>query len=182
MTQRIPPRSIRLLAALLAALTFWPHKFVAQESRGKRGVRFRRESHQPTLPGMRARRRSPLGGAAVPTYGAGQADEQEDLTGTYKGQIEFPGKSLAGDTVLTVDGNTFTLKTADSDPVEGRISAVTTRGYTAVALKFHDKTISARLIRTGTGIRLENIPGQPKLFILVCDCNSCRDPVRCNCC
>jgi hypothetical protein len=128
------------------------------------------------------RQRISLGRAVETTSAAVQSDVQEDLSGTYKGKIEFPGQSLESDADIKIDGNRFTLKTADGNTLEGRISAVTNRGYTAVALMFSGKSVSVRLTRTGTGFRMRSIPGQPKLLIQACDCDSCRDPVRCNCC
>src|SRR5207244_11828810 len=56
--------------------------------------------------------------------------EQTDLSGTYTGRVKH-GDEPVMDATLTVTGNNFTM-TSGSDTHTGRITAVTTCGYTAV--------------------------------------------------
>lgn len=62
--------------------------------------------------------------------------EQTDLSGTYTGVFDCPDAGVSGETTLTITGNQFTL----SDGKTGRITAVTTRGYTGVAMQFGEST------------------------------------------
>jgi hypothetical protein len=59
------------------------------------------------------------------------ATEQPDLSGTYSGVFDCSDAGLVGDTTLTITGNQFTT----ADGKSGRITAATTRGYTAVAMQ-----------------------------------------------
>jgi len=99
------------------------------------------------------------------------AAEQTDLSGTYSGVMNCPDASMTGDTTLTVTGNKFTL----SDGRSGTISAATTHGYTAVAMRFDDaatagamagqastgtpRTLSFRGRKTGDRLTLSPVPG-----------------------
>src|SRR6188768_4302550 len=66
--------------------------------------------------------------------GTGRCDpmkqEQVDLSGTYTGKARHD-KGAAQDATLTITGNNFTM-TSGSETHSGRITAVTTCGYTAV--------------------------------------------------
>ena len=64
-------------------------------------------------------------------------DRQEltDLSGTYTGNVNYPDDGLLGEATLTINGNRFTLST-QSKTETGRITAVTTCNYTAVAMMF----------------------------------------------
>src|SRR3954454_22880713 len=59
-----------------------------------------------------------------------------DLSGTYTGTVNYPDGGITGPATLTITGNNFTLTPeGGGTPVTGRISAVTTRGYTGVAMQ-----------------------------------------------
>ncbi|HEV7397074.1 MAG TPA: hypothetical protein VGN86_11230 [Pyrinomonadaceae bacterium] len=62
-------------------------------------------------------------------------DDRVDLTGTYKGQINYPAAGMAGEATLTVNGNRFTLE-AGSKTEAGNVTAIATCNYTAVAMMF----------------------------------------------
>src|SRR5437016_4352446 len=64
--------------------------------------------------------------------------EQTDLSGTYTGKVKH-GSEPAMDATLTITGNNFTM-TSGSDTHSGRITAVTTCGYTAVTVMMGDLT------------------------------------------
>jgi hypothetical protein len=64
---------------------------------------------------------------------------QADLSGTYAGTFDCADAGLTGDTTLTITGNQFTT----SDGKSGRITAATTRGYTAVAMQLGELTPAA---------------------------------------
>ncbi|HEX8651831.1 MAG TPA: hypothetical protein VF708_13410 [Pyrinomonadaceae bacterium] len=102
--------------------------------------------------------------------------EQTDLSGTYTGTVDYPEGGLTGDATLTITGNNFTL-TAGSATQNGRITAVTTRGYTAVTMMFGDLTppaagqappplpaVSLRARRVGTSVTLNSVPGEKRRF------------------
>src|SRR5207248_565068 len=63
--------------------------------------------------------------------------EQTDLSGTYTGKVDYSDAGLTGDATLTITGNNFTL-TAGSATQSGRVTAVTTCGYTAATMMFGD--------------------------------------------
>ena len=100
--------------------------------------------------------------------------EQTDLSGTYTGKARHE-KSAAVDATLTITGNNFTM-TAGSDNHSGRITAVTTCGYTGVTMMMGDLTppppgpnpppalpaMSLRAKRTGNTLTLTSVPGEPK--------------------
>ena len=102
--------------------------------------------------------------------------EQTDLSGTYTGTVDYPEGGLSGDATLTITGNNFTL-TAGSTTQTGRVTAVTTRGYTAVTMMFGDLTppaagqapaplpaVSLRARRMGTRVTLNSVPGEKRHF------------------
>ena len=69
--------------------------------------------------------------------------EQVDLSGTYTGNIKLSGShEMAGDGTITINGNQVTIEAAGMTH-NGRISAVTTRGYTGVTMYFPDVEDSA---------------------------------------
>src|SRR5205823_5048229 len=70
------------------------------------------------------------------------ANERLDLTGTYKGRVDYPNSGLWGDATLAINGNDFTLSQGERQ-LTGQIAAVKTCDYTAVALKFDDKSSQA---------------------------------------
>jgi hypothetical protein len=66
--------------------------------------------------------------------------EQVDLSGTYTGRVTMAGgHDMTGEGTLTITGNTFTLA-VDTMTHNGRVYAVTTRGYVGAAFYFTDIT------------------------------------------
>lgn len=113
-------------------------------------------------PGMAAPMQNSDSNATADTSG-----EQTDLSGTYTGTINFPEASLSGEATLTITGNDFTL-TTPAGTQNGRVTAVTTRGYIGVAMRFTNLTptggttpltVSARARRTGDRLTLSKTPG-----------------------
>ena len=100
--------------------------------------------------------------------------EQTDLSGTYVGKLKH-GNEAPVDATLTVTGNNFTM-TMGSDTHTGRITAVTTCGYTAVTVMHGDmsapapgatppapnKTMSLRAKKVGDSLTLMSVPGEPE--------------------
>jgi hypothetical protein len=66
--------------------------------------------------------------------------EQTDLSGTYAGRVTMTGgHEMSGEATLTITGNTFALA-AEGMTHNGRVYAVTTRGYTGASFYFADIT------------------------------------------
>jgi len=100
--------------------------------------------------------------------------EQTDLSGTYTGKLKH-GDEPVVDATLTITGNNFTV-TAGSDTHSGRITAVTTCGYTAVTLMSGEMatpdptkpapppamTVSLRAKKVGNSITLTSVPGEAR--------------------
>ena len=100
--------------------------------------------------------------------------EQADLSGTYTGKVRHGGEP-AEDATLTITGNNFTM-TAGSETRSGRITAVTTCGYTGVTMMMGDLTppppgpnpppalpaMSLRAKKVGNSLTLTSVPGEPK--------------------
>lgn len=94
--------------------------------------------------------------------------EQADLSGTYKGRITMTGAhELAGEATLSITGGTFTLESGGTTH-KGRVSAVTTRGYTGASFFFTDiqdsststpLAVSVRARKAGTRLTLTPVPG-----------------------
>lgn len=103
--------------------------------------------------------------------------EQADLSGTYTGKVNYPDASLTGDATLTITGNNFTL-TAGSTTQSGRVTAVTTCGYTGATMMFGDLTpptpspnppaalpaVSLRVRKMGDRVTLMTVPGEKRSF------------------
>lgn len=98
--------------------------------------------------------------------------EQTDLSGTYTGTATHADGSVSKDVTLTVTGNNFTM-TGGAQEMSGRITAVTTCGYTAVTMMSGDMTppapgttkpantaVSLRLRKSGGGLMLTSVPGE----------------------
>ena len=99
--------------------------------------------------------------------------EQTDLSGTYVGKATH-GKTPPVDATLTITGNNFTM-TSGSDNHSGRITAVTTCGYTGVTMMMGDMTpvapspnppppnraMSMRAKKVGDKLMLTSVPGEP---------------------
>ena len=112
------------------------------------------------------------------TMATGRCDpmkqEQADLSGTYTGKVKH-GAEPAMDATLTITGNNFTM-TSGSDTHSGRITAVTTCGYTGVTMMMGDLTpptpgpnpppalpaMSLRAKKVGDKLTLTSVPGEPK--------------------
>jgi hypothetical protein len=103
--------------------------------------------------------------------------EQADLSGDYTGKVNYPDASLTGDATLNIAGNDFTL-TAGATTQKGRITAVTTCGYTGATMMFGDLTppapsrnpppalpaVSLRVRKVGTRVTLTSVPGEKRTF------------------
>jgi hypothetical protein len=101
--------------------------------------------------------------------------EQTDLSGTYTGKIKH-GSEAAMDATLTISGNNVSM-TSGSDTHSGRITAVTTCGYTAVTVMMGDltppppgpnpppphKAMSLRAKKVGDSLTLTSVPGEPEM-------------------
>lgn len=112
--------------------------------------------------------------------GTGRCDpmkhEQTDLSGTYTGKIKH-GAEPAVDGTLTITGNDFTA-TAGSTTHSGRITAVTTCGYTAVTMMMGNMTppapsanppaanmaVSLRGKKMGDRLTLTSVPGEKNMM------------------
>jgi hypothetical protein len=146
------------------------------------------ENANTTAPrrGRRRGRRRPVAVAVEPagtatdagaTDAAGMQDdmrpgdlsgEQVDLSGTYTGRVTMTGgHDMSGDGTLTITGNTFTLA-VDTMTHNGRVYAVTTRGYIGAAFYFPDITDSTtntpvvanvRARKSGDRLTLTPAPG-----------------------
>jgi hypothetical protein len=101
------------------------------------------------------------------------ASEQTDLSGTYTGTLSCTGIPVSGEGTLAITGNQFTFTpTGGAGSANGRLSAVTTRGYTAVAMQFGESVappagqttsvppviISLRAKRAGDRLTLSGVP------------------------
>ncbi len=100
--------------------------------------------------------------------------EQTDLSGTYTGKATHSDGSVSNDVTLTVTGNNFTL-TGGPEAMSGRITAVTTCGYTAVTMMSGDMTppaagamaaahtaVSLRAKKVGDRLTLTSVTGEPR--------------------
>jgi hypothetical protein len=98
--------------------------------------------------------------------------EPADLSGTYTGKMQH-GDDVR-DATLTISGNNITV-TSGSDTHTGRITAVTTCGYTAVTIMHGDggtsapgttsppnKVVSLRAKKVGDSLTLMSVPGEPE--------------------
>lgn len=112
--------------------------------------------------------------ATPPRTGRCDPNKQEpaDLSGTYTGKLQH-GDDVR-DATLTISGNSLTM-TSGSDTHTGRITAVTTCGYTAVTIMHGDggtsepgktspmnKVISLRAKKVGDSLTLMSVPGEPE--------------------
>jgi hypothetical protein len=100
--------------------------------------------------------------------------EQTDLSGTYVGKVKH-GDQPAMDATLTITGSSFTM-TGGPEAMSGRITAVTTCGYTAVTIMMGDLTpppvgtappahpaMSMRAKKVGDSLTLTTVPGEPQM-------------------
>lgn len=118
---------------------------------------------------------------AMPAKKSGRCDptqqEQTDLSGTYTGTVNYADAGLTGDATLTVTGNNFSLA-AGSTTQTGRITAVTTCGYTGATMMFGDLTpppaspnppaalpaVSVRVKKMGDHVTIMTVPGERRSF------------------
>jgi len=126
-------------------------------------------SSTPQAPPTSTRKRT---GRCDPTQ-----QEQTDLSGDYTGKVNYPDASLTGDATLNIAGNDFTL-TAGATTQKGRITAVTTCGYTGATMMFGDLTpptpsrnpppalpaVSLRVRKMGNRVTLTSVPGEKRTF------------------
>jgi hypothetical protein len=109
-------------------------------------------------------------GLAPPAAAAKCTNEDPDLTGDYKGTLNFPERTMQGRATLSITKvpsksvpyHTFIL-TMDDDPgnkVEGTLMAPTTCGYTAVTLSVRVPTalwpLSLTACRRGSNFSLKS--------------------------
>jgi hypothetical protein len=89
--------------------------------------------------------------------------EQTDLSGTYTGKLKH-GDGPAVDATLTITGNTFTGTMGNESP-HGRITAVTTCGYTGVTMMMDGAptAMSLRAKKVGDNLTLTSVPGEPQM-------------------
>jgi len=117
-------------------------------------------------------------GMAMTPKKSGRCDptkqEQTDLSGTYTGKVKH-GDEPAMDATLTITGNNFTMASG-SDTKTGRVTAVTTCGYTAATFMMGDLTpptpspnppaalpaMSLRAKKVGDSLTLTSVPGEPQ--------------------
>ena len=134
----------------------------------------------------RGRRRATTDMSGGATTGMGMSTnansggEQTDLSGTYTGTVNYPEGGLNGAATLTITGNSFTLAPeGGGSSVTGRVTAVTTRGYTGVTMMFGDATappptqnppppplpaVSLQARRSGDRVTLTSVPGERRQF------------------
>ena len=100
--------------------------------------------------------------------------EQTDLSGTYAGKVKH-GDTPAMDATLTITGNQFTMASG-TETHSGRVTAVTTCGYTAATFMMGDltppapgpnppapnKAMSLRAKKVGDSLTLTSVPGEPE--------------------
>jgi len=96
--------------------------------------------------------------------------QEEDLTGTYSGKINFPSKNLNGSATLNIEGRKFTL-VSENVVLSGDLASETTCDYTAVAMRFDStvaspedvaKTISVQAQAAGSNLVLLSVEGETK--------------------
>ena len=116
--------------------------------------------------------------------------EQTDLSGTYTGKVKH-GDEPVQDATLTITGNNFTM-TAGSDTHSGRLTAVTTCGYTAVTVMMGDLTppmpgptqpppapaMSLRAKKVGDKLTLTSVPGEPQKVMFTTGGAAMKKPMR----
>lgn len=132
-----------------------------------------------TTTGRRRRRRRSGGGggmdtgAVMTTTTPVSESVQTDLSGTYTGTLSCTGIPASGEGTLTITGNQYTFAPTGGGPsINGRIVAVTTRGYTAVAMQYGESVappsggtstppviISLRARKMGDSLSLTGIRG-----------------------
>ena len=148
------------------------HKPSTRKPRSKAAASAPATDTGASMPEAPPQRKPRMTGRCDPTQ-----QEQADLSGTYSGKVNYPDASLTGDATLTITGNNFTL-TAGSTTQSGRITAVTTCGYTGATMMFGDLTpptpspnppaalpaVSLRARKMGDRVTLMTVPGEKRSF------------------
>ena len=102
--------------------------------------------------------------------------EQTDLSGTYTGSFDCVPSGSSGAGTLSITGNQFTwTPEGGGSPTTGRVTAVTTRGYTGVAMQWGESVapppgqpattptiVSLRARRSGDRLTLTPVPNDKK--------------------
>ena len=137
--------------------------------RGRRGRRGSRRRARASNAAAVAAAEAAATGDATAAQSGDVSGEQTDLSGTYAGNMTMTGgHEMSGAVTLTITGNTFTI-TGEGMSHNGRVYAVTTRGYTGASFYFADftnpatntpvvATVRARK-RGDSGLWLSPVPG-----------------------
>jgi len=161
-----------------SSTTMAPTNTAAKKSTRRRG---RGRKAKPAADAADASTTADTSMAAMPApqKNSGRCDptqqEQTDLSGTYTGKIKH-GSEAPMDATLTISGNNISM-TSGSDTHTGRITAVTTCGYTAATVMMGDltppppgpnpppphKAMSLRVKRMGDNLTLTSVPGEPEM-------------------
>ncbi len=140
---------------------------MASPGRGRRGRRGRAKTGETAMTSQASMATPKKTGRCDPTQ-----QEQTDLSGTYTGKAKH-GTEAPVDSTLTITGANFTM-TAGPETHNGRITAVTTCGYTAVTMMMGDLTppmpspnppaalpaMSLRAKKVGDKLWLTSVPGE----------------------
>ncbi|HEV7891834.1 MAG TPA: hypothetical protein VGP08_14420, partial [Pyrinomonadaceae bacterium] len=133
--------------------------------RGRRGSR--RRARASNAAAVAAAEAAATGDASAAQSGD-VSGEQTDLSGSYMGHMTMTGgHEMSGDVTLAITGNTFTI-TGEGMTHNGRVYAVTTRGYIGASFYFSDITNPAtstpvvatvRARKKGDQLWLSPVPG-----------------------
>lgn len=113
------------------------------------------------------------------TTAALYSPDKRGLAGEYKGVIAYPDGQVAGTAEVVISGNEFTIKTgegAGETTIVGRIVAVQTGSYTAVAMRVLKadgsvENLSLRLTQVGKKFVLRNVEKEDTQFALTLRCD-----------
>ena len=108
--------------------------------RGRRGSRRRARAADAAAANAAAEAAATGDASQDATQSGDISGEQTDLSGTYSGHVRMSdGHDMEGDGTLTITGNQFSLEGGGMTH-NGRVYAVTTRGYIGAAFYFPDIT------------------------------------------
>jgi len=136
-----------------------------------------------------------LGEFSVKQEASMTTQDSADLSGDYVGRITIGISKTSSKARLKIEKNEFKLTTEDGRlTLTGQIRTLTTGTYTTAAFRITDvagytknggmlegKTISIT-VKRGRTFKLTDAPGENLTFIFQCDCNSCKNPKKCDCC
>lgn len=137
--------------------------------RGRRGRRGSRRRARASNAAAVAAAEAAATGDASASQSGDVSGEQTDLSGAYAGNMTMTGgHEMSGQVTLTITGNTFSIA-GEGMSHNGRVYAVTTRGYTGASFYFPDimnsgtntpvvATVRARK-RGDAGLWLSPVPG-----------------------